>query len=57
MTRKRIVWKNDGLRGKNIESTRVVTEELRHDVRRNREEWIRSVLERQIHEMLRCGTD
>ncbi len=25
-------------------------------MRRNREEWIRGVLERQIHEMLRCGT-
>lgn len=24
-------------------------------MRRNREEWLRSVLERQIHEMLRCG--
>ena len=53
MTRKRIVWRDDELRGKNIESTRVVTEELRHDVRRNREEWLRSVLERQRHEMLR----
>lgn len=29
-----IVWKNNELRGKNIESTRVVTEELRQDVRR-----------------------
>lgn len=57
MTRKRVVWKNDELRGKNIESTRVVAEELRHDVRRNSAEWNRIVLERQIHEMLRCGTD
>lgn len=56
MTRKRVVWKNDELRWKNIESTRDVTEELRHDVRRNSAEWNKSVLERQRHEMLRCGT-
>lgn len=29
MTRKRIVWKNDELREKNIESTRIVTEKFR----------------------------
>lgn len=31
MTRKRIVWKDNELRGKNIESTRDVTEELRQE--------------------------
>lgn len=46
MTRKRIVWKNDELRGKNIESTRVVTEELRQDMRRNSLEKQSFVLER-----------
>lgn len=38
MIGKGIVWKNDELRGKNIESTRVVTEELRL-------EWWRKSLE------------
>lgn len=47
MTRKRIVWKNDELRGKNIESTRVVAEELGQDVRRNSLEKQRVVKERQ----------
>lgn len=56
MTRKRIVWKNDELRGKNIESTRVVAEELGQDVRRNSLEKQSFVLERQRHEMLRYGT-
>lgn len=31
MTRKRIVWKRNKLRGQNIELTRVVTEELRQE--------------------------
>lgn len=35
MTRKRVVWKNDELRWKNIESTRDVMEWLRVDVCRN----------------------
>lgn len=56
MTRKRIVWKNDELCGKNIESTRAVAEELGQDVRRNSLEKQSFVLERQRHEMLRCGT-
>lgn len=56
MTRKRIVWKNDELRGKNIETKRDVAEELRQDMRRNSLEKQSFVLERQRHEMLRYGT-
>nr|DAI18335.1 MAG TPA: hypothetical protein [Caudoviricetes sp.] len=56
MTRKRIVWKDDELRGKNIEAKRDVAEELRQDVRRNSLERQCFVLERQRHEMLRYGT-
>lgn len=56
MTRKRIVWKNDELRGKNIETKRDVAEKLRQDVRGNSLEKQSFVLERQRHEMLRYGT-
>lgn len=56
MTRKRIVWKNDELRGKNIETKRDVAEELRLEWWRNSLEKQSFVLERQRHEMLRYGT-
>lgn len=56
MTRKRIVWKNDELRGKNIETKRDVEEELRLEWWRNSLEKQSFVLERQRHEMLRYGT-
>lgn len=46
MTRKRIVWKYDELRGKNIELTRVVAEELRQELWRNSLEQQSFVLER-----------
>lgn len=44
------------MRGKNIETKRDVTEELRQDVRRNSFEQQSLVLERQRHEMLRYRT-
>lgn len=53
---KRIVWKNDELRGKNIETKRDVEEELRLEWWRNNLEKQSFVLERQRHEMLRYGT-
>lgn len=56
MTRKRIVWKNDELRGKNIETKRDVEEELRLEWWRKSLEKQSFVLERQRHEMLRYGT-
>lgn len=56
MTRKRIVWKNDELRGKNIETKRDVAEELRLEWWRNSLEKQSFVLERQRHEMLCYGT-
>lgn len=56
MTRKRIVRKNNELRGKNIETKRDVEEELRLEWWRNSLEKQSFVLERQRHEMLRYGT-
>ena len=56
MTRKRIVWKNNELRGKNIETKRDVAEEFRFERWRNSLEKQSFVLERQRHEMLRYGT-
>ena len=51
-----IVWKNDELRGKNIETKRDVEEELKLEWWRNSLEKQSFVLERQRHEMLRYGT-
>lgn len=51
-----MVWKNDDLRGKNIETKRDVAEELRLGWWRKSLEKHRVVLERQRHEALRYGT-
>ena len=55
MTRKRIVWKRNKLRGQNIELTRVVTEELRQDLWRKSLEKQSFVLERRRNRPEWCG--
>lgn len=46
LNRNGIVWRNDELRGKNIEAKRDITEELRQEWWRKSFEWRRAVCER-----------